>query len=113
MATSSYDSVFGLQTSRITVPVGATVAVFVQGVTAQVSFSMQYISGGTLEILGATLLGTVFSTLPVTDLATASGTGYLLPTSAAISFMGTPRFYLSSLAATTIVQVVRGIGQGL
>jgi len=112
MSTSSYDSVFGLRTERLTVPVGATLALFVEGIDDQNSLTMQYLSGGTLEIIGATYnTGTFQTTLPVTSLATLSGTGYLVPTSIAITFDGAPRFYLSATSATTIVQIIRGIGQ--
>lgn len=125
---SSSDDIFSLATSRVTVPVGATLAAFVDILPGEISCTVKYLSGGTLEILqcstGASLVSggsQLFSapnfmsgsTQTVAMLAALSGTGYLMGTSEVLNFDGAPRFYLSSTGATTIVTLIRGLRAGV
>lgn len=112
MSTTSYDSVYGFQPSRLTIGSGATLATWVTNVAGQNSLTLKYISGGTLEIIGATSINGVQTTIALTDLAALSGNGYLIAANESLSFDGAPRFYLSATGATTIVQILRGMGQG-
>jgi hypothetical protein len=112
MSTTSYDSVFGFRTSRLTIPPGASQAVFVDGIAGQNTLVIKYFSGGTLEILGATIVNGVQTTLAPLDLAGLNGTGYLMTAAETLIFQGDPRFYLSATSATTVVMVLRGMGQG-
>ena len=112
MSTSSYDSVFGFRPSRLTIAPGATLASFITNIDGQNSLTLKYLSGGTLEIIGATNINGVQSTIAAADLAALSGTGYLIAANESLTFDGAPRFYLSATSATTIVQILRGMGQG-
>ena len=103
--------IFGLAGGRLHIPVGATLATLMEPIAGQISWVVKYLSGGTLEILGATL-PTAGSTLSAGDLSTLSGTGYLMGTSEALSIDGPARFYLSSTSATTVITVLRGKTSG-
>lgn len=107
MSTSSYDSIFGLGTTQIAVPPGATLAVLVTAVAGQNSSLFKYGSGGTLYILGVA----EGATLTGTELAQATS-HYLLGTSEILSLDGPVRFYMASLSATTVVYAMRGKSQG-
>lgn len=119
MATSSFDSIWSLGSTRLVIGVGSTIALFVQPGPGQVNMTLKYFSGGTLEILnclqpnnspmGPTLF--VGSTLSQQQLATASGTGYIMGTSEVLAINGHASFYLSSLSATTIVMALVGRGE--
>lgn len=108
MATSSNDSVYGLETSRINVGVGSTIAILVEPIVGQQNIVLKYFSGGTLEILGVS----AGVTLTAAQLGTANQTGYLMGTTEVLTLDGPARFYLSSTAATTIVMVIRGKSAG-
>lgn len=112
MSTSSYDSVFNVQAGRITIPVGATVAVLFAGDTVKGCNStiLKYVSGGTLEIIGMTTQ-IVGQTLTAAQLATLSGTGYLVGGTEVLQFSGPVQFYLSATGATTVVTFLRGLTQ--
>ena len=126
MATSSYDSAWNLLPLRFYVGVGATVAVFFTPLPGQVSSSIKYMNGGTLEILPAslgisfapgtsTVNGTFFSsgsTQSAQALANLSGTGYLMGTTEVFTIAGPAPFYLSATGATTLVSTVRSFSQG-
>src|SRR4051812_45642473 len=100
----SLNSIFGLGTTLIAVPPGATQAVLVTPVAGQIFTRIKYQSGGTLEIIG---LGTAGATLTAAQLVSNSGGHYLVGnTEAPITLTGAPAFYLSSLSATTVVMVM-------
>lgn len=124
----SYDDIRGLLTSRITVPVGATLAVFVDVISGERAFLMKYVSGGTLEILPASLGASLNyagftqsvgspnfvtgSTQTPAMLAALSGTGYVMTSQEVLSFDGPVRMYLSATGQTTIVHTIYGKGAG-
>lgn len=125
---SSSDDIFALLTSRVVVPIGATASVFMDILPGEKSMTIKYLSGGTLEILPAytglslTPGGTqLFGSLPFTSggtqtgamLLALSGTGYLMGSSEVLNFDGAPRFYLSSLGATSVVAVIRACAAGI
>lgn len=109
---SSSDGVFGLDTARIVVPVGATVAVLLDASInpGANSVMLKYFSGGTLEIIGVT--GAPGATYTPLQLANFSGTQYIVGTSEVLSIDGPTRCYLSSTGATTVVMAMRGKTQG-
>lgn len=117
MSISSEDSVWSLGVTRIIVPIGATLAVFISPYAGQINCTLKYLSGGTCEILaaGTTALGTDV-TLGTTQtpgvLATQSGFGYLLGASEVLSISGPASFYVSSTGATTILAAIFAKGQG-
>lgn len=92
----------------------------------QQAITVKYLSGGTLEILPASL-GMSFvpgtstysapyfsagSTQTAAMLAALSGTGYLMGTSEALNITGPARFYLSATGATVVTTVIRGLSAG-
>lgn len=109
MSVSSNDSIFSLNTLKITVPIGATLAVLIDGEAGQNSTILKYFSGGTLEMIGVTA-GT---TMTAAQLATASGSHYTFGINEIFTIDGPVRFYLSSTGATTIVMRAAGKTQGV
>ena len=119
---SSFDDIFSLQPGRITVPVGATLAVFVDVISGEKALLLKYVSGGTLEILSVTSGASTFyggsgffiagSTQTPAMLAAMSGTGYVFTAGEVLSIDGPCRMYLSSTGATTIVHTLQGKAQG-
>lgn len=108
MSTSSYDSIFSLGTTNIIVPVGATVAVLIEGIAGQNSTLLKYVSGGTLSVVGVA----TGVTLTAAELASAVGNHYVMGTSEVLSIDGPARFYLMATGATTTVSAIRGRTQG-
>lgn len=99
--------IFGLVGGRATIAPGATLALFMSPIAGQAAWTVKYLSGGTLEILGATL-PSAGATISAADLVALSGTGYLMGTTEALSLDGPASFYLSALSATTMVTFLRG-----
>lgn len=109
MATSSYDSIFSLGTTIITITPGATNAVLLTPVAGQLSTLLKYGAGGSLEIIGVT----GGQTLSAADLVAQQGGHYLMGTSEILSLAGPVRCYLMAEGASpTIVRIIRGLSQG-
>lgn len=104
MATSSFDSVYSFGSTKIAVPVGATLALLITANAFQSAITLKYFSGGTLELIGCPQ-GT---TLTAQNLSDASGQHYLFATNETLNIGGPARFYLSSTSATTVVMALRG-----
>lgn len=117
MTTTSFDSIWSLGASRIIVPVGPTLAVFMKPVQDQQGWVINFLSGS-CEILstgiGSSNLGLNFgTTLSGGSLAAYSGSGYpLLNNDPPLQINGPAMFYLSSLGATSIVACLQLKGQG-
>lgn len=111
MATSSYDSVFSLETGRISVPSGATNAVLFDSnvVPECVGAKLRYVSGGTLEIIGVTM----GVTLAAATLAAASGNSWPFLAADIYDTGGPSRFYLSATGATVVVAYIRNKSESL
>lgn len=106
---ASSNDVFSVAGGRHNIGVGATVAAFFQPIEGQVSWLIKNLSGGTLEIFGATMtVQGVGTTLPASDLVSLSGTGYLMGAAETLAIGGPACFYLSSLGATSVLTVLRG-----
>jgi len=101
---SPLDKVFGLETGRFAVPLGATNAILVEGVAGQNAIQLKYLSGGTLEVVGVSY----GVTLTAVQLAARTGTDYLVGSSEIWSIDGPCRFYLSATGATAVVCFMRG-----
>lgn len=100
------------------VPVGATLALFIQPIPGQLSVLMKYSSGGTCEILPAGLTQIAHNIfLPrsqaAATLAAISGSGYAFSSGEAITVDGPVSFYLSSTGATSVIHAIFTKGQGL
>lgn len=112
MSTSSYDSVFGVKTSLVTLLAGATLGQFVDVIDGQNGIMVQFLSGGTLYLSGTTTgTGTAGTTMGASALAAAFASAWIMPTTP-VSFDGLPRFYLMATGATTVVQIMRTRSQG-
>lgn len=117
MATSSYDSIFALGSTRIIVPVGSTLALFMQPFAGQISTVLKLTSGGTCEIFpaGQTQIGVgVFlgTTVAAATLSAWAGSGYAFSASEVLTISGPVSYYLSSTGATSILHALFGKGQG-
>ena len=123
---SSAEDIYSVFPARVTVPPGSTQAIFVDVLSGQKAITIKYLSGGTLEILPATLgvsfvpgastiNGTYFihgSTQTAAMLGALNGTGYLMGTNEILNISGPCRFYLSATGATTLVTTIRGLNAG-
>lgn len=118
MSTTSMDSVWSLGSTRIMVPVGSTLAVYMSPVPGQINTVLKYSSGGTCEIFPAGLTQTSIGvflgiTLAAATLASLAGTCYAFSAAEVLTINGPASFYLSSTGATSILHMLVGKGQGL
>lgn len=116
MATTSQDSIWSLGSTRVVVPVGATLAVFMQPFPGQMVTQLKLMVGGTCEILpaGSTQVNIGFfigTTQPAATLAALSGSGYMFSAGEVLSLSGPAMFYLSSTGATSVLHALFGKGQ--
>lgn len=81
------------------VNVGLSALIGITALPGQLALSLQYLTGGTLEIVSATA--------PV-----GAGSGFIMPANVILSFDTTGTIWLSSQSATTTVMVLRGRSQG-
>lgn len=106
----------GVIGDRLTVPPGATLAVFVNEIGGAAATILKYFSGGSLEIFQAPNGGLSFPTgatqWAAASLAALSGTGYLFGTTESVSIDGSCRYYLMANTATTIVMRLTGLSSG-
>ena len=117
MSTTSFDSVWSFGTTKVIIPVGATLAIFCQPQAGQIGWNLNWV-GGSFELLSAALGSSnlnlfMSTTQPLTTLATISGNGYpILGGSPPQLINGPASFYLSSLGATGICSILMLKGQG-
>lgn len=115
---TSFDSTWSLGATRLQVPTGATLALFIQPQQGQLGWQLKLLSGGTCEILptgiGSSNLNLNFGTTSSAGtLANQSGQGYMLqPTPEVLKINGPASFYLSSTGATSVVAALLLKGQG-
>lgn len=101
-------SIYSLGTTALLVPVGATLALFLNPTNTRSCMQVKLFSGGTLEMIGAPY-GT---TLSATELAAASGNHYIFSLGEAFSVDGPTPFYLSATGATCRACVIYGRSPG-
>lgn len=117
MATTSFDSIWSVGATRVIVPVGPTLAVFMKPQADQQGWVLNFLSGSA-EILstgiGSSNLNLNFgTTLAGGSLVAYSGSGYPLSSSnPPLEIRGPAMFYLSSLGATSIIACLQLKGQG-
>lgn len=102
--------IYGIVGERVIVTPGATLARFLFPIAGQNSWIVKNVDGGTLEILGATI--GPGRTLPLSDLVSLSGTGYLMGFYEALTIEGPASFYLSCTGSTGTVMLLRGKSPG-
>lgn len=94
----SRDDIFGSWSKRYTV--GTNTILAIPPISGQNSISIKLVSGGTLEIGGATLVGQTF------------GDMYFLSSSEILSMDMSGTFYLWASGATCIAAILRGRSAG-
>jgi hypothetical protein len=99
------------------VPVGGTLALFMQPQAGQISTMLKFFSGGTCEILPPGFTQTnvgVFlgTTLAAATLGAITGSGYCFSAGEALTINGPAAYYLSSTGATSILHAIFSKGQG-
>lgn len=114
MATSSYDSMIKFTSERLAIPVGGTLAVYMQAANSQMSYQFKIISGGTLEIIASTLMigatypDAVFgSTMAAATLGALTGNSYPVGASEIVNVAGPAAFYLAATGATVVIGLMK------
>lgn len=91
-----------------TITLAATGTLLIPEEAGQVSGTVKYLSGGSLEIVGVgvgiTYTGTSLSSLP--------GKGYFLDISETINFEGPVRYYLVATGSPAVLSVLKGLSSG-
>jgi len=107
MATSSFDSVFRIGCTTFALPVGLTNNAVYFGVESHVvSTHLNWISGGTLVVIGCNYGTTVAA-------ASLAAVGYqTLNNTSQFQIDGPACFYVGALAATCVVSIQRNYSQG-
>lgn len=111
MARESDIHAFGV--TKIIVPPGATLAVYVSQTAGEVASVLKYLTGGSMEIQPAPLdssgMGTTWAGASLVPLI---GNGYLMGTSEALSISGPARYYIMATGATVTCNLLRGKSSG-
>lgn len=89
------------------IAVGISAAFLVIENSKQVSGTIKYFTGGSLEIVGITSGFTATGTSLI-----MSGLGYLLGTSEAVNYSGPARYYLAATGSTATAYLLTGYGPG-
>lgn len=88
-----------------TVPAGYSNALLVTPAAGEISSTLKYFTGGSLEILQATQGAS-------TPVQTAAALGYLLGTTEIVNTDGAARYYLCATGTTTQAYYLRRLSQG-
>lgn len=97
-------TVYGVTSGFIAVPAGVSLAYLMQQAPGEISSSIKYVGGGSLEIIGRGGQG-------ATVVPTA-GTGYLMSGGEAFNFDGAASYYLVATGATATLYFLKGLSQG-
>jgi hypothetical protein len=99
-----------IETSRVTVPVGATLAVLVGPIDRQSYTDIRVISGATLQVIGCTFGVTLTAAQLANFVAGGSSANsyQILQTDAqSLRLLGASRFYIADAGATVVVGVIK------
>lgn len=96
---------YGFAATLITIAPGGTAAVLVKPLGYEVSSTIKYFGGGSLEIFNAALGSTSAATVTL-------GTGYLMSGGEAINADGSAIYLLAATGATAQAYSLRGLSQG-
>lgn len=103
---SRINDVYWVQTQQLALNLGVTLASYMSPNPGQNSWIVKNFSGGTLQLIGATL----GMTLTAAQLNTANGTGYVFGSSEVLAIAGPAAFYLAATGATCTAHITRGYG---
>lgn len=104
---SSSDAVFGITTSILTIPIGATASVLVFPGPYVRGTLFKYISGGSISVFGVQNGMTLGGTLLISGYSGA----YTLGTNEVLSFGGPAEFYVTATGATAFASLMQGLSQ--
>lgn len=107
MATSSYDSSWRLGCTTFAIPVGASNnAVYFGNEAGVVTTRIMWVSGGTLQIIGADEGATYAG-------ATLASLSYFQAGTSVLNLDGPANFYLAAFGTTVVCSVMRQYSQGI
>lgn len=95
---------YGFTAGQYVVGVGASFSVLVQAAPGEISSTVKYFSGGSLELIGCTGPGATGGVV--------AGSGYLFDAGEAVNIDGAARYYLCATGATAIAYFAKGLSQG-
>lgn len=108
---SRQEDVYGLFPETFYVAQGASALVLIDFKEKQVAGVLDYLSGGTLYVIGGATAGQTLTPAQGTAIFAGGTALFLVKSGQPISISGWPRFYLCSMGATSQVQILRGEGQ--
>jgi hypothetical protein len=97
--------VYGYTAQVLAIPAGASLSRYVTPAPGEIWSRLKYVSGGSLEIMGASAGG-------MTGIAPAAGTGYIFGTTEIIEQRGAASYFLQATGATAVAHLLRGLSQG-
>ncbi len=103
---------YGFAVTLLTVPAGYSLALLVSPIAGEVSSTLKWFSGGSLEILQAGFTQVSAQTQAVFPVQTAVDQGYLLSVAEVVNTDGAARYYLAATGTTTQAYLLRGLSQG-
>lgn len=94
---------YGFTCGSYAVPPGASNSILVQAAPGEISSTIKYFSGGSLELIGAPGPGLTGGVV--------AGSGYLFGTEI-LNITGAARYYLCATGATAVAYFAKGLSQG-
>lgn len=95
---------YGFQATLLVIPAGISNALLINPIAGEISMSLKYFSGGSLEIFNVSPGATV---MPVVT----AGQGYLVGSNEIVNSSGCPKFGLVATGATTLAYLLLGLSQ--
>lgn len=105
---SQRNDLFGLVPETLHIRAGATHALLLEGKAWEAGSVLNYLSGGTLWIMGVTGGQTLSAAQLASDFNGATLL-FLVQSGQAINIDGAPRYYLAATGATVVCQLLRGL----
>lgn len=106
----------GMDALQVTVPVGASNAVYIADPAFSNSGVIQYISGGSLLVMRAPGMagyeGAYGTTVSGASLGAAYNAGQYFIVQSPLAYNGSARYYLAATGATVTCQILRSLSAG-
>lgn len=103
---------YGFAVTLFTVSAGYSLSLLVSPVAGEISHTLKWFSGGSLEIMQAGFTQSSAQTQAVFPVQTAAGQGYLLGQTELENTDGAARFYLCATGSTAQGYMLRRLSQG-